>query len=329
MASRILKPEVQERLRNLTHEIISGRKNLSYNNQRYTLTNPSLDIILEADLIYAQYYNDHLYDDQFLSPDNIPLELIKCGLFFPGNEEDIKNYNKELDSAKKNLFKNYKNEKQKQKHKAKIKTIKENLNKLYNFKHYLDFLTLEKHCENLRHEYIIAHTLYNYSTNTLLFNYSTFKDTDASFFNSIMDVITNNIIDLSTLKKIVTSEYWKNIYTHNKNNVFKHCATEYTEEQKNLINLSAMYDSIYQHPECPDDNIIEDEDALDGWMLVQKDKIKRQKTQSGVLSKMSSKVASQDHVMIPTSQEEAQDIIALSEQETGGLNGIKRLGINL
>lgn len=318
---------MQDQLKHLLHEILSGKKTVFYRNQRYVLTNPSLDIVLEADLIYAQHYNNNLYNDKFLYLENITNELIKYGIFFPAHEEEINNKNKELDNLKKTLFRQYSDKKNRDKSKTQIKFLKASLNKLYNLKHYLDFLTLEKYCDNLRYEYIICHTLYDYHTNKLVFDYSNLLNVDTCFFNDIIDLITNSLIDLSTLKQIVLSEYWKNIYTNNTNNILPYSAIEYTEEQKSLINLSKMYDSIYQHPECPDDDIIMDEDALDGWMLVQKDKIKKQKTENGVKNKMSSKIAKSDHVFIPTSDapDEIQDIIALSTPATGGPNGIKRL----
>lgn len=317
---------MQGQLKHLLHEIIGGRKTIFHRSQRYTLLNPSLDIILEADLIYTKYYNDHLYDDRFLHLENINNALIRYEIFFPAHEEEIKTKNKELDNLKKTLFRQYTDVKNRNKSKTQIKFLKESLNKLYNLKHYLDFLTLEKYCENLRYEYIIAHTLYNHDKNTLVFDYANLQNVDIDFFNKMIEIISNSLIDISALKQIVISEYWKNIYTNNSNNVFAHPAIEYSEEQKSLINLSKMYDSIYQHPDCPDDEIIKDEDALDGWMLVQKDKIKKQKIESGVRSKMSSKIAKSDHVFIPTSEapDEIQDIIALSSPETGGENGLKR-----
>ena len=317
---------MQDKLKHLLHEIISSKKTVFYRNQRYTLMNPSLDIILEADLVYTQYYNNHLYDDRFLHLENITNDLIRYGIFFPDNEEEIKTKNKELDNLKKTLFRQYKDNNAKNICKRKIKFLKDQLNKLYNLNHYLDFLTLEKYCENLRYEYIICNTLHEYHSNKLVFNYSNLYSNEADLFNGLIDAITEKFIDLSTLKKIVISEYWRNIYTNNKNNIFSGPAIEYTDEQKSLINLSAMYDHIYQHPDCPDDEIIKDEDALDGWMLIQKDKIRKQKVQSGVNSRMSAKVAKSDHVFIPTSEapDEIQDIIALSEPG-GGLNGLNRL----
>ena len=312
-----------DKLKHLTHEIISGKKTIFYRNQRYTLMNPSLDIILEADLIYTQHYDNLLYEDNFFLLEEIDQKLIQYQIFFPAHQQELEEKNKELESFKKTLFQEYKDTKNRIKIQRQIAALKKNLGHLYNLKHYLDFLTLEKHCDNIRYEYIIANTFYDYNKNKLVFDYSDLYNTNNVFFNGIIDAITDRMIDISTLKQIVISEYWKNIYTNNKENIFPFSAIEYTEEQKSLINLSVMYDSIYQHPDCPDDEIIADEDALDGWMLIQKDKIRKEKVKKGVQSKMSSKVAKSDHVFIPTdgTPQEIQDINNLITADQGEQNG--------
>jgi len=216
----------------------------------------------------------------------------------------------------------YRDDKAKKQYRAQIKSLQDQINDLYNLKHYLDFLTLEKHCENLSYEYIIANTLYYHDTNSLVFNYSNLNNVDSNLFNNLINMISNSLIDVSTLKKIVISEYWRSYYSNNRDNIFSYPASEYTEEQKSLMNLSTMYESIYQHPECPRDEIIQDEDALDGWMVIQKEKNKKEKAKKGVSDKMSSKVKDSNQIFIPLdATEDAEDIFNLSEgkEETDGI----------
>ena len=73
---------------------------------------------------------------------------------------------------------------------------------------------------------------------------------------------------------------WRGYWNADKTNIFDKCTTELTDEQRALLNISRMYDNIYEHPECPDDKIIEDDDALDGWMILQKRKNDKDKKKS-------------------------------------------------
>jgi hypothetical protein len=43
-----------------------------------------------------------------------------------------------------------------------------------------------------------------------------------------------------------------------------------TDEQRALVNWSLLYDNVYQHPECPADAVVEDDDLLDGWLIDQR-----------------------------------------------------------
>jgi hypothetical protein len=47
---------------------------------------------------------------------------------------------------------------------------------------------------------------------------------------------------------------------------------ELSTEQISIVSFSLMYDNIYQSTECPTDEIIEDNDAIDGWLILQREK---------------------------------------------------------
>ena len=47
---------------------------------------------------------------------------------------------------------------------------------------------------------------------------------------------------------------------------------------KILCSFSRMYDSVYKNTECPSDDVIQDDDMLDGWFIQQtKEQEERQK----------------------------------------------------
>ncbi|NCA30865.1 MAG: hypothetical protein EBS93_09130, partial [Chitinophagia bacterium] len=88
-----------------------------------------------------------------------------------------------------------------------------------------------------------------------------------------------------------------------------------TDEQKTLVVLTKMYDSAYQHPECPPDSVIEDDDMFDGWMIVQKrenEKIKNKNRTEKMLEGKNLNKAGEVFIMA-NSQEEANNIYDLNE----------------
>ena len=83
-----------------------------------------------------------------------------------------------------------------------------------------------------------------------------------------------------------------------------------SNDQKSLILWSSMYDNIQESMECPTEEVIADDDMLDGWFILQKRKQKSEKAKSELESKTSNqKIANSDEIMIMTdSAKEAENI---------------------
>lgn len=47
--------------------------------------------------------------------------------------------------------------------------------------------------------------------------------------------------------------------------MFGNSSSELTSDQKSIILYSRMYDNVYESTERPDDEVIDDDDMLDGW----------------------------------------------------------------
>ena len=50
-----------------------------------------------------------------------------------------------------------------------------------------------------------------------------------------------------------------------------------------------MYDNIYESPDAPSEDVINDDDLLDGWTILQKKKREREKAQAELEAKMGDK----------------------------------------
>lgn len=299
----------------LVHRIISGDQFFLHDNIRYVLTKPSLSLKLEADILYQDTYQDNLFSGFFLEED-LDYLLIEFDMASPFLKTDLENVEKSLNKTKIELFKNWIDTKKRKSYKREIQTIKNKLTNLYNIKHSLDFLTLEHYCDNIKNQYIISHSLYIVNTKEIVF--SSIESIDYGFFNNIMQTIASNVIDISSYKAIARHDYWRNYYNTNKSNVFNCSASELSEEQRALLNTSIMYDRIYEHPDCPEPEIVADDDALDGWMLHQQEQNKAEKTKKGVDNMLSGKVKNASEVFLMAQDKEQHDTIM-------GLNSAQNL----
>lgn len=303
----------QRKNESLVHRILSGKQIFVYDNKSYELRKPSLSLKMNADLLYESAYQDNIYSN-FWFLEDIEFLLFDLQLLSPNYKDSLSKLEKNLEKTKINLYQQYFDNTKKNKIKQRIKDLKDNIDSIYNKKHSLDFLTLEHYCDNIRHEFIISHTLYDFESQKLLFQNN---EIDSGLFNQLIMTISKNMISLETYKKIARSDYWRNYWNNNKSNVLNEPVKEWSEEQKSLINISCMYDKIYEHPECPKDDIVEDDDALDGWMLVQKQENERQKKEKGVDSILAGNMKNANEVFLMAgSKEQAQDVLELNTERS-------------
>jgi hypothetical protein len=79
-----------------------------------------------------------------------------------------------------------------------------------------------------------------------------------------------------------------------------------------------MYDSAYEHPDCPNDKVIEDDDMFDGWMIYQRrenDKAKDKNRANKLLEGKNLDKAQEVFLMAKTN-EEAQNIYNLNDNQS-------------
>jgi hypothetical protein len=118
-------------------------------------------------------------------------------------------------------------------------------------------------------------------------------------------------------KKIARSDYWKNYWNNNKTKVLDDPVSEWSDEQKSLINISCMYDRIYEHPECPKEDVINDDDALDGWMIFNKQENERKKKEKGVDDMLTGKMRNSSEIfLMANNRDQAQDIQGLNSDKS-------------
>jgi hypothetical protein len=291
--------------------ILSGYYIFSYNNTKYKLIYPTVDIKYESELYAHDEYEANKFNDWLLQ-DDILNSLIGLGLWSYNGDENLKKLETQIEDLKVDLYNNHFNT-------TKLKTIrrylsntKSSYNKQYSIRHSFDNYTLEGYLESLKNQYILAHSLYDTSNNLV---FSNLNDINYLLFNSISNIISSDMIDTATYRKIARSNLWNNYWSSNNHQIFNKPVIEWTDEQKMLVMFTKMYDNAREHSECPPDSIFEDDDLFDGWMISQRRENEKQKNKnrtSKLLEGKNLKNANEVFLVVG-SQDEAQNIYDLND----------------
>jgi hypothetical protein len=87
-----------------------------------------------------------------------------------------------------------------------------------------------------------------------------------------------------------------------------------SNDQKGILIWANMYDNIHESMDCPTEDVIEDDDMLDGWFIIQRRKQQNQKAQSEMETKtQNQKIANSDEIIIMAdSTKEAEKIYGMN-----------------
>jgi len=86
-----------------------------------------------------------------------------------------------------------------------------------------------------------------------------------------------------------------------------------TIEQQALLSWSNMYDKIHESPDCPSDEVLDDDDMLDGWLIIQRRKREADKKKQEIESHINPKMKNADEIiMVAETAADAQKIDMLN-----------------
>jgi hypothetical protein len=290
--------------------ILSGFYLFLHKNNRYKLKYPTINVKYEASLYTQEEYTNSRFNEWIMDED-ILSTLIMLNIWNPIKEKELNDSSNKIDDLKVDLFKNCLNPTKVKSIKKQIASSKKRQNYLYSVRHSFDHLTSSGYAEMLKNQYILINSLYDNNNNLVFKN---MESVDFSLFNSLSSIIYNNVIPIDVFRLIARSESWRNYWSANKDYIFDKPTLEWSDEQKTLVIITKMYDNAYEHPECPSDKVIEDDDMFDGWMISQKrdsEKEKKKKTTEKMLGDKLNKAG--EVFLVAGSTEEAKDIYDLND----------------
>lgn len=301
--------DIQEK-RKILNRIFAQNFSVRVNKKIFKIRPLTLD-----EKIYLDEYREDILEsnrfEQWLSLSQCHGTLMRNGLLPLDFNKRIKDSEKKIEDLKVDLYKGHLNPALTKKNKEMLKGVRIAHNKLINTKHSLDYLTLEGYADILvkQEETRISCDLK--------------RPTSFLLLQKLIEKI-GTFINSAELRELARTEPWRPIWLAGKPNPFGKPSIYLSELQVSLLSLSRLYDSAFEHPECPDDSVLDDDDMFDGWLLSQKRERDKDKHTKNTDKLLGTKYSHHDEIYLPAqSKEDAQKIHELNTFE-GKLNKKKR-----
>jgi hypothetical protein len=225
---------------------------------------------------YEEYYKKAESEGIF-TKDGILELMINSGLWGLNEEDELQKTPKTIDKLKVQLYENYSAFKSKQ-----VERIRRQLKKYR--KRYLQLLEKKNKydtytCEGIAfiyqlHSILSSHTFdeFGQTIDTLSLSHEEASQL-IGFYNS-------SFLSEESIRKLARNSEWRMIWSAGKHegSTFGISSCQLTEEQISIITWSKLYDNISEHPEPPDEHVINDDDMLDGWLITQDNKRKSERS---------------------------------------------------
>lgn len=294
--------------------ILSGFYFIEYQNEKYRIKYPNINIKYEADILAEEEY-DKVKFNGWPTKDSIVNELILMGIWPANGDLELSKMEKQIEDYKVDLYKNYLNPTKTKQIRKKLNSIRKSYNLSFSKRHSYDHITIEGYCDNIRNEYLLVHSVYD-SKDRLYFQ----DNNEYTKFNHISFEISRHSIDIADFKKIARSDQWRNYWSANNRNILDKPVIEWTDEQKTLVVITKMYDNARESVESPPDNIYEDDDMFDGWMISQRRENEKSREKNRIEKGLSGKLGKANEVfLMANSKEEVQNIYGMNDQQGMGI----------
>ena len=255
----------------LIKRIISGTLRLKMGGNSYLIDRPTSEDLYIASSIYWETYYEAEAGDCLTRPQLMDF-LYSNGIWSDKLQKQLEQSEKDLENAKVGLFENKLKTEEKRIARNLIRSIKFKIDELYAKLHQYDYVTCGGVAQIAKQRYIIASCLKD-SNGNKLFSQDLWRE-NIDRLDLAISLYNDSIIPDKDLRYLARTEPWRTIWMSSKycTSIFGVAASELTDEQKTLIMWSRMFDNIYESTECPTEEVIEDDDMLDGWLILQRRK---------------------------------------------------------
>lgn len=235
----------------------------------YLLKSPTSEQLYRAQELYAERFEDcersGLYTEAAL------LDFLIVQDFWTIEQEELlTKLPKEIDEFKVGLFKTGFRSKEKTVIRKALVAARQKLGELSMQRAAYAHLSCSGVASLARSKYLIGVSLYRRSGQPAFAG--NFWKHSSSLLDAAMEEVARQKLTEAHYRELARSEPWRSIWSSrtSEGSLFGVPVTRHNEDQHNLVCWSMLYDNVYSHPNAPSDEVIADDDVLDGWLIDQR-----------------------------------------------------------
>ena len=292
----------------LVSQIVYGAKIIELRDLTLIIQPLTIEQRYFANRVFKRVYDEALLSGIYTNKEMLEI-MAEQGVWLKEDEDQIEKTKKAIEDSKVNIYKSFFNPKKREAERDNLKKLIKRQYELLSKKHANDQNTCEGIATYARWNWTIENTTYKEDGSKY-----DFSDFGVAL---ILRKYNSNSLEIEQFRELARTDPWRTLWTTSKTpeSIFNRRASELTLDQENLMSWSRLYDNIAEASEQPSDKIIEDDDAIDGWLIEQRKK--REKEQNKFkLDGYDDKHQGADEVYVmASSKEEAAEVYSMNDAE--------------
>jgi len=268
---------------------------------------PDIFTLLEAEEIAAEAYDD-AYKEGMMGEEEMLEWMISKGLWCWEDDERVKGLTEEIERLKKDIFNSRTNVKRVQQLRACIRLGEQQHADMINKRDEYTNFCREGMATMARWQWLVA------NCTTLGGEKYDFDNGDIELAG-VLSVYKESILSQPQIREIARTDPWKGLWTTKDYGIklFLNDDRDPSSNQQNLLVWSMMYDNIQESMDCPMQSVIEDDDMLDGWFILQREKREKDREEKAFEEgTKNEKIKNSDEIFVMSDQENAKNIMSMN-----------------
>ena len=313
--------------------IITGSFRCKINDEYYIVKQPDRNIRHIAQQIYIDAIKDAELDNLYNNQELYNF-LLENDLWSEQKENDLKQIQEDTDELKVKLYQAvFKSEERKIIRKM-LEAARNKIISLYREKTAYDHLSCDGFASTMKMRYLVGKSLMHENGESVWKDEDFWKNTDPLLEDATSTYVENRISD-KEFRELARTDPWRSIWSCRKteSSLFGVPAVDLTEEQRSIIVWSSLYDNVFEHTNSPSDEVIYDDDMLDGWLILQRRERNKNKAKVDVEDFVSNdKIKNSGEIfIIAQTKDDAKKVDSLNDESARAikkqrLNYIKEKG---
>lgn len=283
------------------YRMLAGKLKYPYDN--LVIRPPSINLLYDASEIFIRFYNSAI-DEGVMGEQEIVNYLVEEGKWDVEKEKMLNEIlPRQIEHWKEEIYRAYYQSDKKKTIRKYLEIARQEFNRLNEIRHSYDHISCYGVANYAKLQYIIEHTVYSGKRR---YNWS-----KHSQYN-LMSFQQENLIREEQIREISHNHPWYILWQSGKKigNVFGKPSIKLDFDQQRLVMWSMLYDNVNEQTDTPPQDIIDDDDALDGWLS-----IKRKEKGEETFSTNNDKIDKAQEIYVPASNmEDAEKVDRLNSQ---------------